>query len=212
MNNDIRKKVRIKLLLLFFIPGLIIFTAVYSIQSNIEKRRANTDLEEIIQFMKEQCVRYDNILTNNRVRIQTDLIEKATELKRCMQQEDLTETQLEEYLEEQRLAGILILDRNLEIVQSTCAEEISTGLWKSAFQNQNLENAFLYPNRVLTDQIVTMDEEQYYYTAIATGDSEKIIICYENVSQKSNQEEEINIETILTGYKIERNGIVVLSD
>ena len=54
MNNDIKKIVRIRLLLLFLIPGLLIFTAVYSIQSNIEKNRANKDIEGIIQFMKEQ--------------------------------------------------------------------------------------------------------------------------------------------------------------
>lgn len=53
MNNDIKKIVRIRLLLLFLIPGLLIFTAVYSIQSNIEKNRANKDIEGIIQFMKE---------------------------------------------------------------------------------------------------------------------------------------------------------------
>lgn len=108
MNNDIKKIVRIRLLLLFLIPGLLIFTAVYSIQSNIEKKRANKDIEGIIQFMKEQ-----------------------------------------------RLTGILFLDRNLEISQSICTEEISEDIWQESFQNQNLQNIFLYPNRVLTDQVTT---------------------------------------------------------
>ena len=87
MNNDIKKIVRIRLLLLFLIPGLLIFTAVYSIQSNIEKNRANKDIEGIIQFMKEQ-----------------------------------------------RLTGILFLDRNLEISQSICTEEISEDIWQESFQ------------------------------------------------------------------------------
>lgn len=69
MKDNIKKIVRIRLLLLFFIPGLIIFTTVYSIQSNIEKHRANSEIEGIIKFMKEQCIRYDNILTNSKVRI-----------------------------------------------------------------------------------------------------------------------------------------------
>ena len=105
MNNDIKKIVRIRLLLLFLIPGLLIFTAVYSIQSNIEKNRANKDIEGIMK--------------------------------------------------EQRLTGILFLDRNLEISQSICTEEISEDIWQESFQNQNLQNIFLYPNRVLTDQVTT---------------------------------------------------------
>lgn len=44
MKDNIKKIVRIRLLLLFFIPGLIIFTTVYSIQSNIEKHRANSEI------------------------------------------------------------------------------------------------------------------------------------------------------------------------
>lgn len=165
MNNDIKKIVRIRLLLLFLIPGLLIFTAVYSIQSNIEKNRANKDIEGIIQFMKEQCIRYDNILTNSKVRVQMDLTEKTTELKRCLQQDHMTDAQLDQYLEEQRLTGILFLDRNLEISQSICTEEIPEDIWQESFQNQNLQNIFLYPNRVLTDQVTTEDEENYYYTA-----------------------------------------------
>ena len=58
-------------------------------------------------------------------------------------------------MKEQRLTGILFLDRNLEISQSICTEEISEDIWQESFQNQNLQNIVLYPNRVLTDQVTT---------------------------------------------------------
>lgn len=58
-------------------------------------------------------------------------------------------------MKEQRLTGILFLDRNLEISQSICTEEISEDIWQESFQNQNLQNIFLYLNRVLTDQVTT---------------------------------------------------------
>ena len=212
MSDEMRKKVKIRLLLLFFIPGIIIFTTVYVIQSNVEKHNANSDIGGIIQFMKEQCMRYDNILTNSKVRIQTDLIEKATELKRCMQQSEMTDDQLKEYMDDQRLTGILVLDENMDTVQSICTEKIDADIWQSEFEDQNLQSVFSYPNRVLSDHIMTDNEELYYYAAVLARNRSRIIVCYENASVKSDIEDEVNIETILTGYKVEKNGIVVLSD
>ena len=98
------------------------------LQWKMLRRGQNSEIEGIIKFMKEQCIRYDNILTNSKVRIQTDLIEKTTELKRCMQKEDMDEEQFQEYLEEQRLTGILLVDKDLEIIQNICTEKIPTSL------------------------------------------------------------------------------------
>ena len=44
----------LRLLLLFLMPGIIILTVVFEIQTNIEKNRANTDASVIINFMKEE--------------------------------------------------------------------------------------------------------------------------------------------------------------
>ena len=60
------------------------------------------------------------------------------------------------------------------------AKKIPTSLWKNAFRNQNLQNVFSYKNRVLTDQIVTDEEETYYYTAMSDGDADKIVADTEN--------------------------------
>ena len=212
MSDRTRRIVRIRLLLLFLIPGILILTTVFSIQSNIEKNKANKNICEIIDFMKEQCLQYDNILTNSRVRIQTDLIEKATELKRCMQDSEFSDEELEQYLQEQRLEGILVLDKNLKTKQSVYTEKIQDTTWKYAFAEQDFNKLLKYPNRVITDCIETPEKDSYYYTAMSDASSDKIIICYKNAAVKSDQEDEISIETILTGYRMESNGIVVLTD
>lgn len=212
MSDKTKRRAGIRLLLLFFIPGILIFTIVFSIQSDVEKRKANKDITEIIEFMKEQCIRYDNILTNGRVRIQTDLIEKATELRRCMQKGELSDEELEQYLDEQRLSGILILDQNLQVRRSVYKEKITDTDWNYAFQYQNIESIFSWPNRVVSDCIETDDENSYYYTAMSSGSSDRMIICYQNASSKADMEDEIDIENLLTGYKMERNGVVVLTD
>ena len=63
MNDKTGRSSKLRLLLLFLMPGIIILTVVFEIQTNIEKNRANTDASVIINFMKEECVRYENKAT-----------------------------------------------------------------------------------------------------------------------------------------------------
>ena len=86
-TKKITENTTVRLLLLFLIPGILILSVVFEIQTRLEIRKANEDAAEIISFMKEQCSRYDDILTNNKIRIQMDLAEKATELKRCLSEQ-----------------------------------------------------------------------------------------------------------------------------
>ena len=51
MNDKTGRSSKLRLLLLFLMPGIIILTVVFEIQTNIEKNRANTDASVIINFM-----------------------------------------------------------------------------------------------------------------------------------------------------------------
>ena len=88
-TKKVTENTTVRLLLLFLIPGILILSVVFEIQTRLEIRKANEDAAEIISFMKEQCSRYDDILTNNKIRIQMDLAEKATELKRCLSEQEM---------------------------------------------------------------------------------------------------------------------------
>ena len=212
MKNKTRRGKTSRLLLLFLIPGLLILTLVFEIQTNIEKNRANTDVEDIIDYMKEQCIRYEDILTNSKLRIQTDLIEKATELRRCFTEEGIMkDRELQQFMDEQRLTGILILDDKLQIEQSQYLKEIDEDIWESAFEEQNLQELLTYPNKVVSDQVST-EEETYYYTAVPVKDLNKVVICYERAYTQADMEEEYSLQSILTGYKVDRDGIIIMSN
>ena len=212
-TKKITENTTVRLLLLFLLPGILILSVVFEIQTNLEIRKANEDSAEIISFMKEQSIRYDEILTNNKMRIQMDLAEKATELKRCLsEQEMLSDKNMHQFLKEQRLTGILILDKNLHIKNSQYTEKIEDKIWNAAFKAQNMQDLLMYPEKVLSAQIEISEEKDYYYAAMASEDQKSIILCYESANTKADIENQRSIERILTGYKVERDGTVVLSD
>ena len=80
VNDKTGRSSKLRLLLLFLMPGIIILTVVFEIQTNIEKNRANTDASVIINFMKEECVRYEKIYA----------------------QDDMEETQYDKYISDQK--------------------------------------------------------------------------------------------------------------
>ena len=49
----------LRLLLLFLIPGIIILTIVFLVQTNIEKNRANANATAIVNFLRDECIRYE---------------------------------------------------------------------------------------------------------------------------------------------------------
>ena len=61
MNDKTGRSSKLRLLLLFLMPGIIILTVVFEIQTNIRKTEAIQDASVIINFMKEECVRYEKI-------------------------------------------------------------------------------------------------------------------------------------------------------
>lgn len=213
MNKKIWKNTTLRLILLFLLPGILILTMVFEIQTKIELNKANADAEDIITFMKEQCIRYENIQTSTKVRIQSDVIEKTMELRRCMlEKKSLENDELEQYLNEQRLTGILILNSELRTEQSQCLEQIDDSSWKTAFEEQEITRLFTYPAKIVSDQITAEDGTRYYYTAVAVRDLDKIIICYEKTYSQADMEDEIGNAGALTGYKVERGGIIALSN
>ena len=213
MNEKTTQNTTVRLFVLFLLTGILILSAVFEIQTKLEIRRANSDVSEIISFMKEQCTRYEDLLTNSKIRIQMELAEKATELKRCLADEEtLSDKNLHQFMQEQRLTGILILDKDMQVNNSQYTEKIEDKIWETAFEQQNLQDLLEYPTKILSDQVQTYEGVCYYYTALASEDQNRIILCYKKASTKADREDELSIESILTGYKVERDGTVVLSD
>ena len=198
----------IRLFLLFLIPGAIILTGVYTIQTNMEKSRASQEITEMLQFVKEQCTLYDTLVVNDKTRRQMDLIEKVMELKRSQDAEgDFSEKTIKQYMEEQNLQGIAVLDKDMNIIRQVHGQGQQMD-WGSVVGKRNGDELISYPNKVVSDTAQT-DKESYYYAA--TGWNEQILVCYKFCSQ-GTYEDSLSINNILAGYRIDKDGLVILSD
>lgn len=80
-------------------------------------------MNETFDFAKTRIERYENYNTNDQVKSLVRLMDKTIELSRVIAQEDnLSEEMLDEYANEQRLTGILVLDQNQKVTEQTAKD------------------------------------------------------------------------------------------
>ena len=146
-------KITIKLILLFLIPGFLLFHGMYYIQTMSNLHNANNEISDIMHFVAEQCARYDNLIETDEVQTQIDLVEKTNELSRNLQHhtDGVTSGCLKEYVEEQHLAGAMILDENLKPVYQAQMDRTGYKFWKEAIESESVKNICQASKKVLVD-------------------------------------------------------------
>ena len=204
-------KITIKLILLFLIPGFLLSNGMFFIQTMANLHNANNEISDIMQFVAEQCARYDNLMETDEVQTQIDLVEKTNELSRNLQYhtDEVMSGCLKEYVEEQHLAGAMILDENLKPVYQAQSDRTGYKFWKEVIESESVKNICQASKKVLVDGR-DVDGIPYHYVAMARRDTGGIVFCYERGSSRSAGVDEIRMDNLLTGYKIDMNGTVAM--
>lgn len=198
------------LFLLFAIP---IFMMADTIQKKISLDSANKEVKSIIQFVEEQCTRYDSLITLNKVRTQVELAEKALALNRDMQyrKETISRKRLKEFLDDQRLTGAIILDQNGDLLVEAKKDDTGYEFWKEVLQDANIKDTLKKEKKILIDMKQT-GNWRYDYVAVSRKDMPGIIFCYRQLMQEESGDEISSIENLLNGYKIDKDGTILLTD
>lgn len=202
-----------RLLLAFFIPAVFLFFGIYLTQTELNKEVANKEITTIIQYLENQCSRYDNIITSDQVRLQVDLIEKATALSRNIQYNNgvFSQEELEAYIKDQRMDGVIILDENQTIIQQINLGNVVSDFWQEILSSKRIGEILQYQNKVITEQI-SAGQITYTYVAVARLDEKGIIFCYRNTPLTVAGNKNNSMTNLLEGYTIDRSGTVALTN
>ena len=210
-----KKKIRAvgKMATLFLLFAIPIFMMADTIQKKISLDSANKEVKSIIQFVEEQCTRYDSLITLNKVRTQVELAGKALALKRDMQyrKETISRKRLKEFLDDQRLTGAIILDQNGDLLVEAKKDDIGYEFWKEVLQDVNIKDTLKKEKKILIDMKQT-GNWRYDYVAVSRKDMPGIIFCYRQLMQEESGDEISSIENLLNGYKIDKDGTILLTD
>ena len=100
----------VKAFLISIITGFILVTIVAVIFTEISNETVNKTADRVLDFVQTRVNTYEYFIQNDKVKSLYRLSDKTQELVRCMQYEDDIDTFLDEYMYNQRLDGIVVLD------------------------------------------------------------------------------------------------------
>ena len=189
----------------FIIPGLIIMFVSFAVQTNHALENAYGSAEEIMEFIMNQCIRYDAVVLKIQSRHREELSQKATELSRELMYDDaLSADRLDEFVADQRIDGILFLDNELNVVQSAGmsipTEDICREI--SGMDGDTKENVRTFE--------LSADDISFNFGAVRRFDGKGFVVCFGKDAETVDQK--ITPENMLVGYQVAMDGTVIITD
>lgn len=157
--------------------GVLIITAGAFFLTAHDTVQAVKASDQALAFMKARIVRFSNYAANDRTKSLIRLLDKTSELSRCIAVEDMDVIDLDRYAYDQRLTGVALLDGDFDMIeQSSCDGDIMES-WGDMILSDNVANIAhnelkSYMTRVEKNGVV------YDFAAVPRTGADGIVIAY----------------------------------
>ena len=155
--------------------GIIGVGIVYAVGTGVGKTKTKERMENVLAYMKNQCIRYDDIGAEEQTKSLVRLIDKTEEFRRDfnVSREAIDHDFLQEYLDNQRLSGIIITDSNAGESFLYNTDGSTKEDWESVLKKvKEVENS---PIKVYTERIVMNQGYYYDYAVVAREDRKSVV-------------------------------------
>lgn len=164
----------------FLLVGIIIAVFVALIVTSVDKKAAENQMNKVASYVRKQCLIYEEISSEETAKTIVEISDKAFELREKIDYSAETETikeTLKTFVESKRLTGVLVTDKNGDIVVSfvnsaTADEEKS---WQTQIESFN--DVYRDINKSYVERL--SDGKCYYdYAMVARSDGNGAVLCY----------------------------------
>ena len=168
-------------------------------------------LTESFDFVKTQLVKYDNYASSDKAKSLVRLMDKADEAARVLRDEPgFGVDGLENYAREQRLDGILVLDRQLNTVMETESDGDTRARWQSVIESENVASIVDYPVKSYMTR-VQLEGETYDVAAVARRDAKGIVLAYTSKHDLVGSLGDVTLGNMFDGFQFNMDGVVVVA-
>ena len=196
------------LMFILLFSGILIFLLLTA----SDNKKLNSTLNKTFDFAKTRIERYENYNTNDQVKSLVRLMDKTTELSRVIAQEDnLSEEMLDEYANEQRLTGILVLDQNQKVTEQTAKDGDTMLLWQKLIESDYVCDIAKHPQKTYTTRLRN-EGKLYDFAAVARQDAAGIVITYMQKEEVSELNGDLTMKSLFADFPFEMNGSIVICD
>ncbi len=195
------------------LAGMIFLAIVCAMSVESSRRDAKNRVDGVIEYIGEQCRRYDDLAAEERTKSLVRIIDQTQEFRRDLSYEDFAVDQstLERYIKNQRLTGMIVTDETAGTHYAYGEDGKTYEDWQDILAKYpGLSDV---PMKRCTDRLFSDDGKYCYdYAIMARNDVKGIILCYQRQDTDSVIGTQLSIRTLLSGYEFETDGIVAVTD
>lgn len=195
------------------LAGMIFLAIVCAMSVESSRRDAKNRVDGVIEYIGEQCRRYDDLAAEERTKSLVRIIDQTQEFRRDLSYEDFAVDQstLERYIKNQRLTGMIVTDETAGTHYAYGEDGKTYEDWQDILAKYpGLSDV---PMKSCTDRLFSDDGKYCYdYAIMARNDVKGIILCYQRQDTDSVIGTQLSIRTLLSGYEFEPDGIVAVTD
>jgi signal transduction histidine kinase/CheY-like chemotaxis protein len=193
--------------------GIILFFAVFGWCTKKEKSDGSNLINETIDFMKTQCERYDNQIVTSQTKTEIALLDKLHELSLRLSEvkSQSYEAVISDYVDNQRMSGVAILDENGEYVTGVFLDGKTYKDCENIILDNNVLQIIDYPQKNYLSHIEKDDGSVYDYVAVSLQGKRGLVFGYIKEGENEIADRESGIINMLTGYQLEMGGIMVVA-
>ncbi len=202
-----RRRVLVRLLL-----GLVLLAAVFFLAVRSDMAAAQRMLETTADYIKEQCNRYARIELASETKSLMRIVESGKQVAHDLVENNGFQTAeaLEGYAKSSYVSGILLLDRQGNILSQYHAEE-TPALVLEALDSPALLDTINYPEKRYVVRLYCADGGEIDLAATGRQDAEGIVVSHYQTPVEYIHSFNLSVSSLLSGYSMEKNGIIVVS-
>lgn len=180
------------------IAGLLSLLGMALIGGNSAVHNAERTAERTLQYLREQCISYQDIIAADRVKSLVRLTEQVQELtdRDRLKGRERSNEGLAEYAQQQRISCVLVLNDALEPVYSYGVDMD----WSDLYTNESVSNVMQYPEKIFARRL-TRDGVVYDVAAAARTVEPGMVFCVRRQSSAVMASYHVSIESLLAGYE-----------
>ena len=180
------------------IAGLLSLLGMTLIGANSAVHNAERTAERTLQYLREQCISYQDIIAADRVKSLVRLTEQVQELtdRDRLKGRERSNEGLAEYAQQQRISCVLVLNDALEPVYS-CGVDMD---WSDLYTNESVSDVMQYPEKIFARRL-TRDGVVYDVAAAARTVEPGMVFCVRRQSSAVIASYYASVERLLAGYE-----------
>ena len=192
--------------------ALALLGSVFLVATHSDLVSARQQMAMTVQYVKEQCNRYNRIELASETKSLMRVLESANQIAHQLEKDGGEEVSLADYARLGYVSGVILLDETGRILSDyheagEPAERLNEYLDSSA-----LLDVALYPEKRYATSYVCADGSTVDLAAVGRRDAPGVVAAYYHTPVEYIDAFRLSIASLLSGYSFETSGTVVVTD